>query len=258
MSSQGVPITPPAQAGVVLVRPGPFAEAPAASGWLLVPRCAYRLEILPDGFQLFADCEDTTQRSMLQNLCLALAGGLVSLQCSLQGMLVWSVSLPVGLSKTEITEGGIRITSTANNGDLVALLHGSCEMFRLSLRAGLSAYLLINSTPVCMGTVLASSVSEQTTEPPRSGEVEPLRAEIGRLTQVVARLTDHANRTADINRLTQMVSNLSAERDAYRAAAQAWAAAQVTEADIQRYAQEEPGLPLEAFIGELEQQGRGS
>jgi hypothetical protein len=56
----------------------------------------------------------------------------------------------------------------------------------------------------------------------------------------------------EVKRLTQLIADQNEELDAHRKASQAWAVAQVTAADIRRYAQEEPGLPLGAFIDELE------
>jgi uncharacterized protein YlxW (UPF0749 family) len=58
--------------------------------------------------------------------------------------------------------------------------------------------------------------------------------------------------TQEVQRLNQVIAEQREELDAYRKASQAWAVAQVSEADIRLYAQEEPGLPLEAFIDELE------
>ena len=62
---------------------------------------------------------------------------------------------------------------------------------------------------------------------------------------------------AEIRRLEQVVSDLTYERDSYKRAAQAWVMQQVTEEQIQRYGQEEPGVPLKEFIGDLEQLGYG-
>jgi hypothetical protein len=57
----------------------------------------------------------------------------------------------------------------------------------------------------------------------------------------------------EVKRLNEVIADQSAELDSLRQVAQAWAVAQLTEADIRRYEQDEPGLPLEAFIDELEQ-----
>jgi hypothetical protein len=51
----------------------------------------------------------------------------------------------------------------------------------------------------------------------------------------------------------QTIAALQEERDAYRRALYAWALEQITDEDLQRYAQPEAGVPLDEFIGELEQ-----
>jgi hypothetical protein len=52
-------------------------------------------------------------------------------------------------------------------------------------------------------------------------------------------------------RALNTIAALEAERNAYRQAAYQWALAQITESDIERYAQDEDGLPLEAFVENL-------
>jgi hypothetical protein len=61
---------------------------------------------------------------------------------------------------------------------------------------------------------------------------------------------------AEIDRLNRLVCQLTEERDDYRRAAEIWAAAQISEADIERYGRDEPGVPLESFIDELEQSAK--
>jgi hypothetical protein len=73
-----------------------------------------------------------------------------------------------------------------------------------------------------------------------------LRAENERLKERVQRLEEERERER------QALAAVRAERDAYRRAAYAWAAGQVTDEDLRRYAAEEDGLPLDDFIGELE------
>ena len=56
----------------------------------------------------------------------------------------------------------------------------------------------------------------------------------------------------------QTIAALQEERDAYRRAIYSWALAQITDEELQRYGQPEAGLPLDEFIGELEQGARAS
>jgi hypothetical protein len=63
---------------------------------------------------------------------------------------------------------------------------------------------------------------------------------------------------AENERLHERIKQLEAERDAYRRAAYAWALERITDEELRQYAQNEEGLPLEAFIGELEQSAKVS
>lgn len=59
---------------------------------------------------------------------------------------------------------------------------------------------------------------------------------------------------AECDRLLRLVKQLEQERDALRRAVHARAWDQVSEEQLQRWGtDEEPGLPLKDFIGELEQ-----
>jgi hypothetical protein len=82
-------------------------------------------------------------------------------------------------------------------------------------------------------------------------EAARLREEYDRLRQRVEQL--EAERDQD----RQLLTALRAEHEAYRRALYAWAADQITEEDLQRYAQEEEGVPLSDFIKELEELADG-
>jgi hypothetical protein len=77
-----------------------------------------------------------------------------------------------------------------------------------------------------------------------------LRAENAHLRERVRQLEEERDRQH------QRTAALQAERDTYRRAAYAWALEQIKDEDLKRYAQNEPGLPLDDFIGELEQNAK--
>jgi hypothetical protein len=101
-------------------------------------------------------------------------------------------------------------------------------------------------------TAFPDPSSSESAPPLSASTVDLLHAEISRLTQIVTRLTDIAQLQSEVRDLSKVVADQAAELEMYHRAALAWAADQITPADIERYAKEEPGLPLEAFIGELE------
>jgi hypothetical protein len=79
----------------------------------------------------------------------------------------------------------------------------------------------------------------------------------GDTAQVNALVNELAHYKAETNRLTQLVNKLTVEVESLRKAAQAWASAEITDAHIQRYGKQEPGLTLEEFIDELGFEARG-
>lgn len=69
---------------------------------------------------------------------------------------------------------------------------------------------------------------------------------------------------AECERLRQRIVELEAERDLYKAEALAWAIREMerngtlNEEELRRAIEQEDGLPLEAFIDELERSAKGS
>src|SRR4051812_16463862 len=60
--------------------------SPTGSNYVMVPRCTYRFEKVQGGLKITCVCDDPMARSMMQNLCTALMGGMVSCCCTLNGM----------------------------------------------------------------------------------------------------------------------------------------------------------------------------
>ena len=77
---------------------------PATSNWLMVPRCTYKFEKCQGGMKVTCVCDDQMARSMLQNLCTALMGGMCSYTCTLNGMTVCCCNLTMGMCKCEVTD----------------------------------------------------------------------------------------------------------------------------------------------------------
>jgi hypothetical protein len=77
-----------------------------------------------------------------------------------------------------------------------------------------------------------------------------LRAENARLQETIKKLAHERDRDR------QTIANLYAERDAYRRVVYTWALDQITDEDLERYAQQETGVPLDEFIGEVDQQAQ--
>src|SRR4051794_989207 len=66
---------------------------PTGTNWLMVPRCTFKFEKIQGGMKVTCVCDDPMAKSMMQNLCGALMGGMCSICCTLNGVTVCSCNL---------------------------------------------------------------------------------------------------------------------------------------------------------------------
>src|SRR5262249_3379080 len=67
--------------------------SPASPNWLMVPRCTFKYEKCQGGMKVHCVCDDPMAKSMMQNLCTALMGGMCSICCTLNGVTVCCCNL---------------------------------------------------------------------------------------------------------------------------------------------------------------------
>jgi hypothetical protein len=125
--------------------------SPAGANWLMVPRCTYKFEKCQGGMKVTCVCDDPTSRSMLQNLCSALLGGMCSFTCTLNGMTVCCCNLTMGMCKCELTETGCCVTCTSGDSKCCEMIQSCCDCLCCMCNAGCTCCLMMNNTPVCCG-----------------------------------------------------------------------------------------------------------
>ncbi len=80
------------RAGIGMTSQGmttPGVTSPTApSNWMMVPRCTYKFEKCQGGMKITCTCDDQMARSMMQNLCTMLQGGMCSCCALMNGMMV--------------------------------------------------------------------------------------------------------------------------------------------------------------------------
>src|SRR5262245_28690779 len=130
---------------------------PSATNWMMVPRCTYKFEKCQGGFKIHCICEDKLACSMIQNLCSALAGGMCSCCCMLNGLQVYYCNLTMGMCKYETTDKGCTITCTSGDQKCCEMIQACCDCLHCLFESGCTCCVLINSTPVCCGTTEMSS-----------------------------------------------------------------------------------------------------
>ena len=117
----------------------------------MVPRCTYKFEKCQGGMKVTCVCDDPMARSMLQNLCQALMGGMCSYTCTLNGMTVCCCNLTMGMCKCELTDTGCCVTCTSGDSKCCEMIQSCCDCLSCMCNAGCTCCLLMNNTPVCCG-----------------------------------------------------------------------------------------------------------
>jgi hypothetical protein len=130
---------------------GTPGTAPAGMNWLMVPRCTVRVEKCNGGMKIQCNCSDKLACSTLQNLCTALAGGMVSCCAMMNGQMVYCCNLTMGMCKCEMSKEGCSITCTSGDARCCEMIQSCCDCLATMLKAECTCCVLINNMPVCCG-----------------------------------------------------------------------------------------------------------
>lgn len=126
--------------------------ATAAPGFLMVPRCTFKFEKVQGGAKVTCVCDDPMARSMMQNLCQALTGGMCGWTCTFNGVAACSCSWVMGMTRCEATDTGCTVTCTSGDQKCCEMIQACCDCVAAMCAAGCVCCLTINGTPVCCGT----------------------------------------------------------------------------------------------------------
>src|SRR5262245_15974033 len=129
---------------------GPMT-APAAPSMMMVPRCTMKVEKCTGGLKIDCSCDDPMGCSTLQNLCQMLAGGMCSCCCLMNGMIVCSCNLMMGLCKCGMTKQGCTMTVTSRDKACCDMTQSCCDCRAAMMKAGCTCCVMLNGTPVCCG-----------------------------------------------------------------------------------------------------------
>src|SRR5258707_11878918 len=100
---------------------------PAATNWMMVPRCTLKIEECPGGMKISCSTSDKMACSMMQNLCTMLAGGMCSCCMMMNGMTCCSFNFMMGLCKFEMTDSGFCMTCTSGDPQCCEMIQACCE-----------------------------------------------------------------------------------------------------------------------------------
>ena len=127
---------------------------------MMVPRCTMKMEKISEGMRITCSCEDKMARSMVQNLCTMLAGGMCSCCMMMNGMVVCTCNLTLGLCKCEMSKDGVVLTCTSGDPKCCEMIQACCECMRCMLEDGCTCCMMMNNTPVCCGCCDSSKTAK--------------------------------------------------------------------------------------------------
>ena len=117
----------------------------------MVPRCTFKMEKCTGGMKITCTCDDQMACSMMQNLCTMLAGGMCSCCMMMNGMVVCTCNLTMGMCKCEMTDTGVSSPAPAATSPCCDMIQACCDCMTTMLKAGCTCCMLMNNTPVCCG-----------------------------------------------------------------------------------------------------------
>lgn len=146
--------------GMGVTTPGVGSPVVPTANWLMVPRCTVKVEKCQGGMKVTCSCDDKTACSMVQNLCSMLAGGMCSVACMMNGMVVCCCNLTMGMCKVECTEQGVCVTCTSGDQACCDMIQACCDCCCKMMECGCTCCVLMNNTPVCVGCCDSSKPSK--------------------------------------------------------------------------------------------------
>jgi hypothetical protein len=129
----------------------PGVGVPAQANMMMVPRGTFKFEKCQGGMKVTCICDDTMARSMVQNLCQMLAGGMCGCCVMLNGMTVCHYNFTMGLCKCETTDKGCTVTCTSGDAKCCEMIQACCDCLTTMAKSGSTCCLLLNNNPVCCG-----------------------------------------------------------------------------------------------------------
>jgi hypothetical protein len=139
-TAQGMPMTT-----------GQTTTPMTTGNWLTVPRCTYKFEKCQGGMKMTCICDDPMARSMMQQLCMALTGGMCSAFCTMNGVTVCQCNFTMGMCKVEMTDTGVCITCTSGDTACCNMIQSCCDCLMCMCDSGCVCCVTMNGNPVCCG-----------------------------------------------------------------------------------------------------------
>src|SRR3954470_11200143 len=148
MASTGMSSTNPGM-GMGMGQAMPGMMGPMAPNMMMVPRCTMKVEKVAGGMKMTCMCDDDAARAVMQNLCQMTAGGMCSVCCMMNGMMIACCNLSCGMCKMEMTKDGCMMTCTSGDKSCEAMIQGCCDCIMACMKGGCTCCMMMGGVPVC-------------------------------------------------------------------------------------------------------------
>lgn len=161
MERTGVGMPGMAMPGMGAATMGTPTGAAPTSGYVMVPRGTIKFEKCSGGMKIICSCDDQMACSMMQNLAAMLQGGMCSCCTTLNGMMVCSCNLTLGMCKIDMTDKGICITYTSGDSKCSEMIQACCDCLSCMVQDGCACCVMMNHTPIaCGGQEIAATTGK--------------------------------------------------------------------------------------------------
>jgi len=139
--------------GMQTMMPGMSNAMPAANmNMMMIPSCTMKMEKCDGGMKMMCMSDDMMAVGMMQNMAKMLCGGMVSCSMMMNGMMMMTCNMMMGMCKMEMTKNGMMMTCTSGDADCCKMIQCCCDAMMAMMMAGCTCCMSMNNTPCCCGT----------------------------------------------------------------------------------------------------------
>jgi len=180
---------------------------------VMVPRCEVSVEFCNTGIRVYCVCEDDISTSNLIALTRMTAGGMCSICCMMNGMVLLQANFPLCNCSFEYIDHGVVFVLLAIDSAVMALLQGQLDCMNRLMQAGCMCCICISGVPICVGTggtSLRHKENQPVVELPTFSSKVSLESNIGPA-KIIASPDRQHEKKAQVRKLTKLVGSIANE-----------------------------------------------
>jgi hypothetical protein len=151
MMDRGMMCSPMGSAGAMpgMNQPSGMPSMAPGMSMCMVPQCTMKIEKCTGGMKITCSCDDEVAAATLQNMCKMMAGGLCSLCCTMNGMVMCSCNMAMCKCECTMTKNGVCMTCTSGDKAVCDMIQACCDCLCACVKNGCQCCMMIGGMPVC-------------------------------------------------------------------------------------------------------------